>query len=493
VSLSQPPPDELLVTIQSSSVVDVPAVTLALNSILQHTGWVLRVGAQLRGAVVFQGSLPSGAPATYTVIRYRNDNAQVPDHSALVAAGAILANQQAVQAHLPARATLASVTPNWAITAAPSGFVEGGPGGLPAADPGCGTGWHFAFPTLAASSPLRPHLGKATVVVLDTAPTPSDLALARTRFASNALLDHVVTQLTLHGHWLDALGPAPVVPLAQQLPCGSSTLYPAYLMADHGLFVAGIVGDIAPGCDLRIIRVLNEWGAAYLSDLLFGLAELARMPLTGPVVANMSLTVRMPGSEAWQAELANAPGPLAQEWRTLEGVCKPLWLLLQQLTSSNVFLVAAVGNDSGTRPLPVDPCAPAAFDGTLGVAAVMNLAGTRACYSNKGDAEAIEADAVPNGIATLGGDLGHPVHGLYGAPRVYLPPRNTGPRNTGGWAQWMGTSFASPVIAALAANYLANNPAASPAAAMHAIQAAGTLPTDPTLHTRIIPATQVCT
>jgi subtilisin family serine protease len=57
----------------------------------------------------------------------------------------------------------------------------------------------------------------------------------------------------------------------------------------------------------------------------------------------------------------------------------------------------------------------------------------------------------------------------------------------------MGTSFASPVIAALAANYLANNPSASPTVVMGAIQAAAVPPTDPTLHAPTIAAIQVCT
>jgi hypothetical protein len=496
----QPPPDELLVTIQSSSAVDPGPVTAALNSVLHPIGWTLRArrvgaGPQPLSAIVFQGRLPSGEPTTYTVLCYRNRNMDAPDHSAFLAAGTILttANRQYVQRRLPTGATLASVTPNWVVAAAPGYFVEGGPGGLPSPDGACGNGWHFEFPALAPGSPLRPHPGKATVVVLDTAPSTTDLMQAAKRFGGNALLGRVVTQLTTPGHWHTVLGPAPVVPLAREVPCGSSTPYAPYLMPDHGLFVAGIVCDVAPACDLRIMRVLNQWGAAYLSDLLFGLAKLLRMPLKGPVVVNMSLTVRMPSISDLQAELANSPYPISalrEEWRTLADACAPLGQILRPLVTGGVFLVAAAGNDSGGGPLPVDPCAPAALESALGVAAV-NLAGARACYSNKGDAQAAEGDAVANGIAVLGGDLSGPVHGLYSAPRIYLPPTNSGPPNGGGWAQWMGTSFATPVIAGLAANYLAQDPAASPAAVMSQIQAAG-LPTDPTLHAPTIQAKQVC-
>lgn len=484
----QPPPDELLVTVQqlnSSSVFDVNALTGVLDTILHPIGWVL----QALRVIVLHGHVPGGARTTYTVIRYYNVRA--PGQSALLAAGTILAQRAKVQGHLPSGAMLVSVTPNWAITTAGSAFVQGGPGGLPAVDEACGHGWHFEFPTLPPTGAFLKAPAGATVVVLDTSPSLNSLSTAEKQFPGNTLLGDVVAQLTAPGHWHNTLGPAPALPLARQRPCGSSTSYPPYLMADHGLFVAGIVCDIAPTCSLRIIRVLNSWGAAYLSDLLAG---LARVPVKGPVVVNMSLTVRMPSLGELQAELGSSPYPvvsaLLQEWPTLADACAPLGVFLQQLAASQVFLVAATGNDSGTGPLR-DPCAPAAFDTTLGVAAVNQL-DQRACYSNKGDDEATEGDAVQNGISTLGGDLGGAVHGLYSAPHIYLPPKTKGPINHSGWAQWMGTSFATPVIAALAANYLANNPVATPADVMSQIQAAGTPPIDPTLQVRTIPARQVC-
>jgi subtilisin family serine protease len=263
-------------------------------------------------------------------------------------------------------------------------------------------------------------------------------------------------------------------------------------MADHGLFVAGIVHDIAPTCTLRIVRVLNQWGASYLSDLLAGLARLSVMSITGPVVVNMSLTVRMPSFAELQAQLAGSPYPvslLAQMWTGLADACAPLANVLQLLESGQVMLVAATGNDSGNGPLR-DPCAPAYFGSTLGVAAV-DQANLRACYSNRGDDMTVEGDGVGNGIATFGGGASGIVHGLYSAPDIYLPPPMAALPNSSGWAQWMGTSFATPVIAALAANYLANNPATSPAGVMSQIQVAGRM-TDSTLQAPTISATQVC-
>jgi hypothetical protein len=483
----QPPPDELLVTIQqinSGGAFHVKALTGALNTILQPMGWMVRA---LR-VIVFQGQIPGGGKTTFTVIRYYN--VQAPGQSVFLAAGTILAHRAQVQAHLPGGTTLVSVTPNWAIAAAPSNFIEGGPGGLPAADAACGAGWHFDFPTLPPAGAFLKAPAGATVAVLDTSPLPSSLSNAASRFPGNMLLGEVVTQLTAPGQWYNALAPSPVLPKAQQQACGAAAPYAPYLMTDHGLFVAGIVRDIAPSCTLTMVRVLNDWGAGYLSNLLAGLAGV---PVKGPLVVSMSLTVRMPSIAELHTELGSSPFPvvveLLQEWPALQDACAPLGIFLQQLAASQVFLVAATGNDSGSGPL-VDPCAPAAFDTTMGVAAVNQLY-QRACYSNKGDDEAAEGDTVANGIATFGGDSGGAVHGLYSAPHIHLPPRNSGPLNQRGWAQWMGTSFATPVIAALAANYKANNPAASPDLVMHALRAAAT-PTDPTLQAPTIQARQVC-
>jgi subtilisin family serine protease len=329
----------------------------------------------------------------------------------------------------------------------------------------------------------------AAAVVLDTAPAPGELISAVARFPGNTLLAGVVAKLTAPGHWHDALGPAPVVLKAQQRACGAPAPYAPYLMADHGLFVAGIIHDIAPACDLTIVRVLNRWGVGYLSDLLAG---LARVIAARPLVVNMSLTVRMPTHDELYAQLSGSRdrvvSDLLDAWRNLlPDASAPLVQVLQLLSSSSVFLVAATGNDSGNGPL-ADPCVPAAFDTTLGVAAVDQF-NQRACYSNRADDRASEGDAAKNGIATLGGVPGNAVHGLYSAPSISLP--GTTAANPSGWAQWMGTSFATPVIAGLAANYLANNPAASPDQVMQALRKHG-VGADPTLHAQAIVARQVC-
>jgi Subtilase family/TAT (twin-arginine translocation) pathway signal sequence len=483
----QPPPDELLITIRqlnSSGTIDVNALTSVLGAILYPIGWT----PQALRVIVIRGRVPGGPSTVYTVIRYHTPPST--GVSVVLAAGTILDQRARVQTHLPSGATLVSVTPNWAIAAAPGFFIQGGPGGLPDADVACGKGWHCDFPTLSASSQLLIAPSGATVVVLDTMPAPNTLSRASKQFPGNTLLGEVATRLSAPGHTYNAVGPSPRLPHARHVPCGSSTPDSAYAMADHGLFVSGIVHDIAPSCDLRIIRVLNAWGAAYLSDLLAGLAQV---PTIGPLVVNMSLTLRMPSIGEWHAQLRNSHysviTALQQEWPTLQDACAPLGLILQLLAANNVFLVAASGNDSGSGPLR-DPCAPAAFDSTLGVAAV-NQMNQRSCYSNRGDDETAEGDSVANGIATLGGDPASPMHGLYSAPTIERPPKNTGPPNQDGWAQWMGTSFATPVIAALAANYLANNPSASPAAVIGKLRAAGTV-TDPSLKAPTITVRQVC-
>ena len=354
----QPPSGELLVTLQQitpagaiTPAINIKQLTNLLNGILQPLHWRL----QDLQTTVIPGPHAAGPGPMLTVIRYRNVNPQVSGQSVFVAIGTILSQRSRVVIGQPSGTFLVSVTPNWAIAAAGSAFIEGGPGSPPAVDIACGKGWHFDFPTLPPASHFLTAGVKATVVVLDTAPSLTNLRNAAKRFPGNALLGEVVTQAGKPGHWHNALGPQPTVPKAQQRPCGASTPYAPYMMADHGLFVAGIVHDIAPTCNLMLVRVLNQWGASYLSDLVAGLARVSTL---SPTVLNMSLTVRMPSQADLRAELISLPDPvvrtLLDEWKVLvPDACSPLATILQQLWSSNVFLVAATGNGSGMGPWPI--------------------------------------------------------------------------------------------------------------------------------------------
>jgi subtilisin family serine protease len=88
-------------------------------------------------------------------------------------------------------------------------------------------------------------------------------------------------------------------------------------------------------------------------------------------------------------------------------------------------------------------------------------------------ANAANITAGNTGVATFGGDdyiltdtndIPDAVRGLYISPTFPL-----GEQNTTGWADWSGTSFATPIISALAAHLLAQGLSAPDAIARIAI------------------------
>ncbi|HEX2036706.1 MAG TPA: S8 family serine peptidase, partial [Chloroflexota bacterium] len=133
------------------------------------------------------------------------------------------------------------------------------------------------------------------------------------------------------------------------------------------------------------------------------------------------------------------------------------------------LLVAAAGNDRRPGSQVPAPRLPARYDDVLGVAAV-NQRLAAAQYSNQGD----EID-IGDGVAVFGGDASpgpnpddpnlielHPPSGVVDAvvgifsaetyPQVRPPQAVPEDRtNRTGWGYWAGTSFATPVISAIAA------------------------------------------
>ena len=152
---------------------------------------------------------------------------------------------------------------------------------------------------------------------------------------------------------------------------------------------------------------------------------------------------------------------------TLDVLHEPLKQLMASLLAHNCLVVAAAGNDSVFRGVPRSsrwgPRLPAFYDDTLGVAAHTVRPGSPARYSNRGEAPTA---AVRDAVATFGGDLAADglspsggVIGLYSAEQFppLLPPAPAAMNDTG-WAEWAGTSFATPIMAGVSANYWATQP-----------------------------------
>lgn len=345
------------------------------------------------------------------------------------------------------------------------------------------------------------------VAVLDTAPTRHDIEWALAAFPENAHLQDLLARLLMAGTTaqdaqMDAALQRAVAQVEQNGGFRPIEPHEAYDIRDHGLFVAGVVHATAPWTRVRLMRVLNNFGVGSLHALIIALATLigSKKP-EEPLVINLSLGMLpsleqlrdvwfgfaidgLPGcpenpdlqflpdgkplSRADLERLAAQHDPAVTT--NLDVLHEPLRQLMAALLANNCLVVAAAGNDSvyrGVRRQPRwGPRLPALYDEVLGVAADTIRPAVPARYSNRGeDPAAVVRDAV----ATFGGDLALDglspsggVIGVFSAEQFppMLPP--AGPAlNTTGWAEWAGTSFATPIMAGITANFWATHPNAA--------------------------------
>lgn len=348
----------------------------------------------------------------------------------------------------------------------------------------------------SGSGPDRLH-----VAVLDTSPTPDDLAWAHQHFPQNRHLGELLARLVMGtgSPLTDAVLEGAVADLEQN--GGFRPIEPpeAHDIRDHGLFVASVVHATAPWARIRLLRVLNNFGVGSLQALVIALTSLihSKRP-EEPLVVNLSLGM-LPALEQlrdiWfgfaidglpgcpeNKDLQFLPGgqPLTRAdlnqlvaqkhpsvTRNLDLLHEPLRQLMTTLLAHNCLVVAAAGNDSVFRGVPRHrrwgPRLPALYDQVLGVAAHSVRPGVPARYSNRGETPVAP---VRDAVATLGGDLAADglrpsggVIGVYSSEQFppLLPPAPPALNDTG-WAEWAGTSFATPIMAGVAANFWTTHP-----------------------------------
>lgn len=267
-------------------------------------------------------------------------------------------------------------------------------------------------------------------------------------------------------------------------------------MADHGLSIAGIVRDLAPDANIECIRVLNDYGVGTLSTLMDALKSIqARMMAQDgdlyqkPVVINLSLLVLPPGN--------CMPDGVTPDGYIMKDSLGILSTLIKSM-GNQVVIVASAGNDSDPRDAQMNPNGaryepryPANFanDVNYNLSQVIPVG----AVNQYGDASSYSNYPGPNGIATYAGETPSPIPptcpkdmttpvtvemppdalcGVYTAgsypvltmgamqsapsssadyPMYQVPASNT-------WAYWTGTSFAAPIISALAARALEVQP-----------------------------------
>lgn len=361
---------------------------------------------------------------------------------------------------------ISSAMPNWIICSS-QGIWHPGPGTAPDRAPS--GDWWFEVPPAGAAQETAPGQ-KVIVAVLDTSPGWQGVqrAAGRAPFKGNELLERVAANKVIRD-W-DEFSPPDDVPPGLR----NSTV------ADHGLFVAGIVNNIAPRAEIHLLHILDDQGFGRTDLLLAALDYCRFLAQAGRrVVVNLSLYLMIPPRGDLEAARKRPSsrfiphfmpsGPentLRDQLLDAVAVRECIHLLL----NDGAVVVAAAGNDAlaAKHHLPERP--PADYRGVIGVVAA-DRDGKIAAYSNRGDADAMHVS-----VATYGGQ------GKQDGECVVVPP-GTEPRdgivslytrseinacvglkpNETGWAYWSGTSFATPIISALAANVLAHSPALTPA------------------------------
>lgn len=392
------------------------------------------------------------------------------------------------------RWSIVAVAPNWLTLAFPFGC--GCPGGVPLPAGPERHRWHFHFRGRLAQALQRPARGKVTLAVLDACPSQADVDRAAAAYPGNPLLVEVHQRVRMDD---PSLVPAAVLGshLAGCLPrwqwdmrSGPVQTNPDHFaMADHGLFVAGVVVDVLPPeTPVHLVRVLNDHGVGDLFAITHALAALPRallgsdLPQDGEprLVVNLSLGIDLPIParllDRWLPRLAREPRALRDRLPDAAGLLEMLHANLadtvEWLDERGVLVVAATGNDA-LRPdvvpgEPPPPRFPARYAQVLGVAATRRDLRTAADYSNRGE---LASRAWPGDVATFGGNVVPPsapdapgtteaddaIVGIFS--RRTLPG---GAHNGTGWVRWAGTSFSTPIVSAVAARLWAAEPELQP-------------------------------
>ncbi len=405
-----------------------------------------------------------------------------------------------------------SAMPHWFWSGVQDGF-HGCPISppIPVPDQGIPGYYKMGIQKLVDNSPLLEQTGKGVVVfVLDTLPS-SDQLSDPNGVGKNNMLWQKMKQGTqaIKTHYLD-------VPDQHKTAKTGKDIYGrlvGFPMVDHGLTIAGIVRDLAPDAQIECIQVLNEYGVGDTNTLYKVLRSIEyRMQKDGdlhgkPIVVNLSLVAVPPEADWARFQWYKQPGEQYPE--RLKRLLKGLAERMQCMALQGVVFVASAGNDSDPRDTMMNPEEtrfgpryPAAFAygdqglkvNTMIPVGAVNRDGKAALYSNHPG---------EGGLGTTGGDLPRPdpwmpsaiahinarvdltqpidaICGVYSSPcypalseHDHYPPLSgcspeppeypeyqVSPRST--WAYWSGTSFATPIVSALAARVLqSHKPTAS--------------------------------
>jgi subtilisin family serine protease len=218
---------------------------------------------------------------------------------------------------------------------------------------------------------------------------------------------------------------------------------------NHGLFVAGLVHEVAPASEIHLVRVLEDDGCGSLYSIAGAVQAFVVQALdegAEDIVVNLSLGVHQP-RDPERFGLATRR-ELKEEGRQPDGV-QVLEDILRWADEQGAVIVAAAGNDSfADLAAPRGMEMPAAYDFVIGVAA-SNKDRARGCFSNT-------APGAPN-VAAPGGDGVPPAEGVSPSWPCNVPEKCSDEHHEAclvslsldsdtGYVYWVGTSFAAPLV-----------------------------------------------
>jgi subtilisin family serine protease len=204
----------------------------------------------------------------------------------------------------------------------------------------------------------------------------------------------------------------------------------------HGLFVAGVVRAMAPAAEVHVF----SWGTTTYGQIESELAPILDLVLRNDPpydIISMSAGTRVqPPASVAGPPAAGRPAAASQSALSLEQ-------FVTRLAATDTLLVCAAGNDGDQGPFqPASIVMPHTHDPRSKVAVgALKRNGQLARYSNRGTWVDVYArgskvvNAYPDGLYEY---TESPLAGM----RVTF---------TTGFAQWSGTSFATPLVAGLVA------------------------------------------
>src|SRR5581483_3108461 len=286
--------------------------------------------------------------------------------------------------------------------------------------------WQISLPHLPAE--LQDATGAGVkVFILDAFPAPERISSAASAVGrKNTLLQQMTQGMGSQGS-SGVEPPAISLDYTYEIPGPLETAVTGkdiygrlsgFPMADHGLFIAGLVRDLAPGASIECIRILNDFGTGDLASLVQALTAIEARQRSGgdlhdsPIVVNLSLVIGPPECDLARLGLAPSTDPQDNSTQSVPVLLAGLLNLLQSMSHKGATFIASGGNDSDPRDFAMNPTEirfnaryPAAFamknpdfilfDGIIPVGAV-NQHGTPTSYSNYPG---------PYGVATYGGEL----------------------------------------------------------------------------------------